>query len=166
MNTSTSSSSELPFTDTDVLDIVNALQTGATIGDVCNMSESTLEGLYALGYNLYTAGSYTDADVLFQALCLYKHNEPRFWLGLAGCRQANGNYRGAIDAYSMAGATQGLDDPEPFLFAANCYLKIGDKENAINALRSLLIMGRASNNAHRACWVKAEELLTLLGHHA
>lgn len=162
----TLSSNELPFTDTDVLSIVNALQTGATISDVCNMSQDTLEGLYALGYNLYTAGNYTDANTIFQALCLYKYNDSRFWTGLAGCRQANGDYQGAIDAYSMAGATRGLDDPEPFLFAAHCYLKLGDKENAINALRGLLTIGTDASQAHRACWLKAEELLNLLEHSA
>jgi hypothetical protein len=106
---------EAPLNDAEIQAIVEAMKNGASIGDVCNIGTEVLEGLYTLAYNLYTSGNFVDAETVFQALCLYRHSEFRFWMGLAGCRQANGNQAGAIDAYSMAGVASGLSDPTPLL---------------------------------------------------
>ena len=120
-----------------------------------------LEGLYTLAYNLYTSGKLVDAETVFR-LCACTGTQFRFWMGLAGCRQANGNQAGAIDAYSMAGVASGLSDPTPFLYAAHCYIRIGDKENAVGALQGVMTMGDASNPEHAACRDKAAELLKML----
>lgn len=162
MNTTQSPAAEAPLTDTEIQTIIKAMHSGASISDVANMKPEVLEGLYSLGYNLYTSGNFNDAETIFQALCLYKHAEVRFWMGLGGCRQANGNLPGAVDAYSMAGVAAGLTDPSPFLYAANCYIKMGDKENAIGALRGLLTLGEEGNEAHAQCRAKASELLNML----
>lgn len=158
----TPQASAAPLNDNEIQAIIQAMQNGASISDVANMKPEVLEGLYSLGYNLYTSGNFTDAETIFQALCLYKHSEIRFWMGLAGCRQANGNLPGAVDAYSMAGVAGGLSDPSPFLYAANCYIKLGDKENAIGALQGLLTLGEDGNDAHVQCRSKASELLKML----
>lgn len=162
MTTTQSPAAEAPLNDNEIQAIIKAMQNGASISDVANMKPEVLEGLYSLGYNLYTSGNFTDAQTIFQALCLYKHSEVRFWMGLAGCRQANGNLQGAVDAYSMAGVAGGLSDPSPFLYAANCYIKLGDKENAIGALQGLLTLGEKENAAHVQCRSTASELLKML----
>jgi type III secretion system low calcium response chaperone LcrH/SycD len=162
MNTTQPSTAQSPLDDQHIQAIVKAMQNGASISDVANMSAEVLEGLYSLGYNLYTSGNFADAEIIFQSLCLYKHSEVRFWMGLAGCRQANGNLQGAVDAYSMAGVAGGMTDPSPFLYAANCYIKMGDKENAVGALKGLLVLGDEANAAHVQCRDKARELLKML----
>ena len=88
-----------PLNDNEIAAIITALNKGASIGDVCNVSDEQIEGLYALAYNLYTSGNFVDAGTVFQALCLYRHKEVRFWMGLAGCRQSQNDLKGAIDAY-------------------------------------------------------------------
>ena len=150
------------LTDNEIAAIINALNKGASIGDVCNVTDEQIEGLYALAYNLYTSGNFADAGTVFQALCLYRHKEPRFWLGLAGCRQAQDDLKGAIDAYAMAGTADLLRNPVPFLFAAKCYIQLGDRENAIGALKGLLTLGDEKNPAHADCHRKAQTLLTML----
>ena len=105
---------------------------------------------------------FADAGTVFQALCLYRHKEVRFWMGLAGCRQAQGDLKGAVDAYAMAGTAGLLSDPTPFLFAAKCYIQLGDKENAVGALKGLLTLGDEKNPAHVECHKKARALLTML----
>ena len=90
-----------PLSDSDIATIISALNKGASIGDVCNVTDEQIESLYALAYNLYTSGNFADAGTVFQALCLYRHKEVRFWMGLAGCRQAQGDLKGAVDAYAM-----------------------------------------------------------------
>ena len=142
--------------------IVEALSEGATICDAFNVTKEQTEGLYALAYNLYTAGNFKDAGTVFQALCLYDHKDARFWMGLAGCRQAQGDLKGAIDAYSMAGTVQLLENPVPFLYAARCYIKLGDKENAIGAINGLLTLGDEKNPEHAKCHEQARELLNML----
>ena len=127
--------------------MMEGLQKGLTLADVTSTTPEYVENLYALGYNLYTSSN---------------HKDIRFWMGLAGCRQANGNLKGAIDAYTMAGTAALLKDPQPFLYAARCYIQLGDKENAIGALKGLVEIGDANNPAHAQCHAKAHALLELL----
>ncbi len=142
--------------------MMDGLQKGLTFADVTSLTPEYVENLYALGYNLYTSSNHKDAEVVFQALCLYNHKDVRFWMGLAGCRQANGNLRGAIDAYGMAGTAALLKDPQPFLYAARCYIQLGEKENAIAALKGLAELGDENNPVHAQCREQARTLLALL----
>lgn len=156
------STETFPFDDNAIANIIDAVQNGVSIGDICNISSETIEGLYALAYSRYTAFDYKNAEILFQALCIYQQKEYRFWMGLAGSRQALDNLTGAIDAYSLAGVASLLKNPEPFLYAAQCYLKLEDKENAIGALRGLLVMCDDAKDEDVMIKGKAEELLHLL----
>ena len=142
--------------------MIDALQKGLTLAEVTSLTPEYVESLYALAYNLYTSSSHKDAEVVFQALCLYNHKDVRFWMGLGGCRQANGNLKGAVDAYAMAGTVGLLKDPQPFLYAARCYIQLGEKENAIGTLKGLLELGDGNDTAHVQCHEKARALLSLL----
>ena len=142
--------------------MMEGLQKGLTLADVTSLTPEYVESLYALAYNLYTSSNHKDAEVVFQALCLYNHKDVRFWMGLGGCRQANGNLKGAVDAYAMAGTVALLKDPQPFLYAARCYIQLGEKENAIGALKCLLEIGDENDPAHAQCYEKARALLALL----
>ncbi len=153
---------DVTFSNEELTKIVEALNKGAGIGDVCNVSKEQIEGLYALAYNLYASGNYKDAGTVFQALCLYSHKDYRFWMGLAGCRQAQGDLKGAVDAYSMAGTVELLEDPVPFLYAARCYIRMGDKENAIGAINGLLTLGDETKPEHAKCHAQARELLGMI----
>lgn len=150
-----------PFTDEQLSTMFKAAAKGATISDIANITPDTLEGIYSLAYNQYTAGNYKDAEVLFRTLCVYRHTEYRFWMGLGGSLQAQEKFREAIDAYSMAGVATALKNPEPFLFGATCYLKMGDRENAVASLKGLLTMGDDSP-AQVSCRNRAQMLLHLL----
>ena len=61
------------YTQEELETMTKAVLNGATIGDVCNISQDMLESLYSLGYNLYTSGNYKDAETIFSGLCLYDH---------------------------------------------------------------------------------------------
>ena len=151
----------IEYNQEEIMKISNALQHGFTIAQITGITQKTLESLYAIAYQYYTVEDYENAQILFQALCTYKHNEEKFWLGLAGSRQALQNYKGAIDAYSMAGIASSLQNPLPFFYAAQCFIKMEDKENAIISLQALLTMGDDSNKAHTFCKEKAKEILHL-----
>ena len=142
--------------------MMEGIQKGLSLAEVTSMKAEDIENLYALAYNLYTSGNHKDAEVVFQSLCLYNHKDVRFWMGLAGSRQANGNLRGAIDAYAMAGTVALLKDPQPFLYAARCYIQLGEKENAIAAIKGLMAIAEDENPVHTQCREKAAALLALL----
>lgn len=152
----------ISYTEEELQKITHGLLKGLTIADVTDADPKTLDALYALAYNYYTAQDYEKAQTIFQALCVYKHNEEKYWLGLGGCRQALQEYGKAIDAYSIAGFAGALKDPVPFFYASQCFLKLGDKEGAIGSLQSLLTMGDDNNKEHQLCKAKAAEILKLL----
>lgn len=150
------------FSEEQLKTMVEGFFQGASVGAVCNVQQEQLEAGYALAYNLYTAGSYADAETMFRALCLYDHNDERYWMGLAGCRQALGQHAAAIDAYGMAGMASALSDPTPFVHAGLCYMKLGDKENARATFAGVEVMGDPANEAHAVMHRKAKAMLDLL----
>ena len=150
------------LTQEELESMARAVLNGATIGDVCNVSQEMLEALYGLGYNLYTSGNYKDAETVFSGLCLYDHNDPRFWMGLAGSRQANGKYKEAVDAYGLCPAMEALASPIPVVQAGLCFLKMGDREKAKGSFVTALSMGDADNPEHQAAHGKASAMLAIL----
>lgn len=140
----------------------DAIGQGATLADVFNISKDAMESGYAFAYNLYTAGNYKDAETMFRGLCLYDGDDPRFWMGLAGCLQARGEYALAVDTYGMAGWAGALQDPAPFFHGGLCYLKMGDVENAAASFKAALGLGNDANPAHKACHEKVEALISTL----
>ena len=154
--------SDIILTQEQLQKLVNGVMKGATAGPAVGISRDKLENLYALGNGLYTSGNFKDAHVIFQALCIYDSNDYRFWMGLAGSRQAMEDYEKAIDAYQMAAVATSLHNPEPFLYAARCLLKLGRKEDAIVAIEGLLTLGSKEDPRVVACHEKAKALLTHL----
>ncbi len=142
----------------EVRAIMAGLDDGLTNADLAGITDEQLEALYALGHNLYVAGQHRDSETIFQALCLYDYTQPRFWLGLAGSRQALGDYRQAVDAYSMAAVAGGLKDISPFYYAAICFLKLGDMESALGSLGGLAGLAEEGDPDHQAWLVKAGNL--------
>jgi type III secretion system low calcium response chaperone LcrH/SycD len=158
-----SSTPAAPAVTPEMVDrIVAGLEKGATIGDVAGLSQDALEAGYGLAFSLYGAGNYTDAEKIFSALCLYDHQDVRFWMGLGGSRQAIGNLNGAIDAYNMASIACALGDPAPSVHAGLCYLKQGDRENAAALFDAALEFGAPDNTAHQGYRDQAKNLLELI----
>ena len=150
------------LTEEEFATMQSALEKGATLADVFNISKEAMESAYAYAYNLYNLGNYKDAESMFRGLCLYDGNDPRYWMGLAGCLQAREAYQLAIDTYGMAGAVGALKDPTPFYHGGLCYLKLGDGENAANSFRAALGLGDESIPAHKACHDRIRALLAAL----
>ncbi len=133
------------------------LAQGGTVADAFEIDLEKLEPLYTLAYNHYTAGNYEDAKTLFQALCLYNHSDPRFWMGFAGARQALEDFKGAIDAYSMAGIATKFADPTPFVYACICHIKLGNWKEAKDGLEGAVLLG--NGDPKYAAIIKKGEVL-------
>lgn len=153
--------SELMLSQNELQKLANGILNGATVAEASGISQDTLESLYALAHGFYTSSNYHDAQVVFQALTLYNPGDYRFWLGLAGCRQAQGQYESAIEAYQMAGVASQLKNPEPFFHAAHCLVKLGRREDAESALQGVLEIG-AADPRYESVRHRAAALLKLL----
>ena len=153
--------SELMLSQNELQKLANGNFNGATVAEASSISQDTLESLYALAHGFYTSSNYHDAQVVFQALTLYNPGDYRFWLGLAGCRQSQGQYESAIEAYQMAGVASQLKNPEPFFHAAHCLVKLGRREDAESALQGVLEIG-AADPRYESVRQRAAALLKLL----
>ncbi len=135
---------------------------GASIGILIGMDEERLEILYAVAYSLYNGGKFADAVKVFRALCVYDGTQVRFWLGLGGCLQQLGHLEDAAEVYAMGATMSGLKDPEPMFYAAQCFLKLKRREDAINTLRFIDIMGREGDLHDAEFKKKAHTLIETL----
>ncbi|CAJ1878787.1 hypothetical protein PEKONANI_03293 [Aeromonas jandaei] len=115
------------------------LEDGGTLAMLRNISNDTLEQMYALGFSQYHSGKYDDAQKIFQVLCVLDHYESRFFLGLGACRQALGLYQQAIDSYSY-GAMMDLQEPRFPFHAAECLLHLGELDKAESGFHSAQLL--------------------------
>ena len=125
------------ITQEHVASIVNQfLNEGATLGELKGISRQELEAVYSLGFTHYRTGHYEDAAKLFQFLVLFDHLNPKYWLALGAVQQVAKDYKSAISSYAYASFLD-LENPKPQLHAAECFLALGDKENAASSLLAL-----------------------------
>ncbi len=153
---------DVQFTKEEIQKMIGAFMQGVPLGEIVNLNPDTLEALYGLGFNLYEAKNYTDAHTVFQALCMYKHNEYRFLMGLAACKQALKEYQAAIDMYGFAIVASMINNPEPFYYSVFCLLKLNRKQEAIDILNAIPDVCEENNAEHAAFKTKAKDLLNQL----
>jgi type III secretion system low calcium response chaperone LcrH/SycD len=100
-----------------------------------NLTPKERETLYAIAYGMYEEGRYGKAAGFFTKLVLHFPYEVRFWKGLAGSRQMEGDYKAALQAWSIV-CLLGQHPPSAHFHAAECYLSLGEKEEALVALKA------------------------------
>ncbi|MBL6080047.1 SycD/LcrH family type III secretion system chaperone [Belnapia sp. T18] len=94
-----------------------------------------LEAVYSMGYGFYSAGQHQDAADVFRFLCLHRHTDPRFWLGLAASAQMLGFHAVAVQAYGVCAMLE-PEDPQVSVRAAECFIAMGDATSAGTALEA------------------------------
>ncbi len=112
-----------------------AKQLNISVDSAKPLSESEHETLYATAYSLYEQGDFTAAGNLFTYLVLNAPFCDRSWRGLAATRQMQQDYQGSLHAWALTAILQ-EKDPLPHFHAAECYLSIGNNEEALNALNA------------------------------
>lgn len=136
------------------------LKEGNTFKHLKNISEDTMNAIYSVAYNLYTNAKYSEAQNIFQFLCLFDHFEKKYWMGLAASRQMLKQYEPAITAYGLA-AVLDLEDPKPSLHAADCYLSMGNYHAAEQALTASMHWSK-DKPEYASLHERAEGVLNLL----
>ncbi|UFN68296.1 SycD/LcrH family type III secretion system chaperone VcrH [Vibrio alginolyticus] len=103
--------------------LLSFLEEGGTLKMLHDVSQDTIEHIYAVGYNFFQSGKIEQAAKVFQLLSMLDHYQARFFIGLGAARQELGEYLQAIDAYSYA-ALVDVNDPRPPFHSAECHLKL------------------------------------------
>lgn len=98
------------------------------------LGSDEMEALYAVTYNVYQSGKYTDAVKLFGVLSMLDPTDYRFVFGGASSLQMLGEYLMASMYFQLAA---GLDqeNPAPMLHTAECMLALKDRDGAKFALQ-------------------------------
>lgn len=92
---------------------------------------------YAIAYGLYDKGDYRGAAHLFTQLILTDPFCEHRWRGLASSKQMAREYLAAIHAWTLV-ALLNEETPEPHFHAAECFLSLEEKEDALKALHAAL----------------------------
>nr|AYQ58336.1 VcrH [Vibrio alginolyticus] len=104
-------------------ELLSFLEEGGTLKMLHDVSQDTIEHIYAVGCNFFQSGKIEQAAKVFQLLSMLDHYQARFFIGLGAARQELGEYLQAIDAYSYA-ALVDVNDPRPPFHSAECHLKL------------------------------------------
>ena len=140
--------------------IVDILSQGITLGNLLNFSDEEYEALYALGYSFYNQAQYSDASKFFSYLLMHNPTEKRFITALGSSLQMLKRYEEAIQYHCMA-SVMDMDDPLPTFHTAECFIGLGHKKEAAEALEQVLL--QCEGNPH---WIelthRSQALLSLV----
>lgn len=89
--------------------------------------------LYSLGYSLYQANDLDQSEVIFRRLVVADPLERKHWWAFGAVLQAKKSYEKALTAWSMCCLLDD-EDPESHFHAAECFLSLRHKEEALKAL--------------------------------
>jgi len=118
-------------------DYTEAILNGATMKRLHGISDSEMEAVYTLGYNLYNQAKYLEAAKAFTFLVQHDHLERKYYKALGSAMQMLKRYKDALQNYGMA-ATFDLTDPEPNFHAAECLIALGMLTEARDALEACI----------------------------
>ncbi len=92
---------------------------------------------YEIAFGLYEKGDYRGAAHLFTQLVLTDPFSEYYWEGLASSKQMAKEYLASVHAWSLVALLKDKD-PMPHFHAAECFLSMDDKEEALKALDAAL----------------------------
>ena len=135
---------------------LEAMVTGkATLKDFRGIDDAQMEAMYAMGYNFYQAGRNEDAQKVFHVLAVLDNLEPKYWMGLGATFHEDGKWEKAAACYQMA-LTLDLKDPQPPYRLAECYAKLGLREQVEGCVEALEKLADTAGTDYLA---KAKRLL-------
>ena len=136
----------------------NELRGHRTLADARGIERQALESAYTISVALHSAGQHEQACTSLQALCLYDHENPKYWRALGACRSALGDYTGAAGAYACAADTLDSADPELDLAMAECLAAAHEPTVAAT------ILERIANDAPPQVQKRAQTLRNAIAH--
>ena len=144
--------------DKNIKDVAKKLfEDGATLGELKGITPRELNAVYQMGLGFYNTGRYDDAEKVFTFLVMFDHLEPKYWTAVGAVQQVKKNFEKAKAAYTQA-ALLDIHGPKPQYYAAECFLALGQKDDALASLDTLLEYCNGTDEVTREFRAKAEEL--------
>ena len=109
-----------------------------TLAEARGIGDAALESMYGIARELYANGQYARAQQSFELLCLYDHENARYWRALGACRELSKDYLGAAAALTFAAAHTARPDRSLQLSLAECLMAAGQFDIAERHLGELL----------------------------
>ena len=109
-----------------------------TLAEARGIPDEALESMYGIARELYANGQYERARQSFELLCLYAHEDARYWRALGACRELLKDYLGAAAALTFAAAHMDRPDRSLQLSLAECLTAAGQLDAAERHLGELL----------------------------
>ena len=104
------------------------------------LTQADVDGIYAIGADLYTREHWSEAQDVFRLLVLVRPTYARGWIALAACHEAQGEEDRAISLYQVAScATTRADARLAQLYLARLFAKGGRHDEAREILELLAI---------------------------
>jgi type III secretion system low calcium response chaperone LcrH/SycD len=110
---------------------------GITESQVSPIPLEQEQQFYAVAFGLYEKGDYRSASQLFTQLVLTDPFSAHYWQGLASSKQMAREYLAAVHAWGLVALLR-EGDPLPHFHAAECFLSLDDKVEALKALDTAL----------------------------
>ena len=118
-----------------------------TLAEARGIDDTALESMYAIARELYVNGQHARAQRSFELLCLYDHENARYWRALGACREVSEDYLGAAAALTFAAAHTARPDRSLQLSLAECLMAAGQLDAAQRHLDELLSAPRADEGS-------------------
>ena len=132
-------------------------QDGATLAELKGITRRELNAVYQMGLGFYNTGRFDDAEKVFTFLAMFDHLEPKYWLGAGAVQQVKKNFEKAKSCYVQATLLD-IHNPKPQYYAAECFLALGQKDDALASLDTLFEYCTGTDDVTQAFRAKAEEL--------
>lgn len=144
--------------DKDLKELAKRIfQDGATLAELKGITRRELNAVYQMGLGFYNTGRFDDAEKVFTFLAMFDHLEPKYWLGAGAVQQVKKNFEKAKSCYVQATLLD-IHNPKPQYYAAECFLALGQKDDALASLDTLFEYCTGTDDVTQAFRAKAEEL--------
>jgi type III secretion system low calcium response chaperone LcrH/SycD len=117
--------------------LLEGLLEGATFKEMYDISDETMEAVYAQAYEFYQSGRLDDAESLFRWLCVYDFYNVDYVVGFGAVLQLKKNYAKALDVYGLAYAIS-RGEARILLYAGQCNLRLRRWAKARKCFQTIL----------------------------
>lgn len=122
-----------------------------------DLSQETLEGLYAYAYDFYHKGRLDDAELLFKFLCIYDFFNADYLKGYAAVCQLKKDYQRACDLYGISFTVSNQNDYSTIYLMGQCLLCMKKFESSQECFKTV-----SENTSDDDLKCKADKYIELL----
>ena len=133
-----------------------------TVRESKGITDEEMNAVYSVAHNFYVTGRFADAETVFKFLVVVDHLNPKYWIGLGAVRQVQKRFKEAIEAYANVAVNLDVKNVKASYYAAECYLALGDRENAKSAVEHVKYFADAKTENGRKFLAKAARLEKLI----